>query len=310
MAGESADEVARRRRAKAELLARQAESFARGAAGERHTAEALAQLPAGEWVALHDVRWPGRRLANIDHIVIGPGGVFVIDSKSWSGKVTLADGVLRQNGRSRRRALVGAVESAAAVAELLPPSWSDVVQPVLCFAERSGPVGRADDVLVCTTESVVHLLTSRPARLAEAEVQQGATTLRSGLALAVPHGRADPADGWAAGDGGTAQRSRRSGSVRSRGDRRSWRNERSGRRASGSGARVSARIGSRPGWRSGGSRGRRRPTPAGQLVRLLFLVSVTGVVIGPYGDHVAALSERVVDDFVTSVLEAEPGGDR
>ena len=35
---------------------------------------------------LHDRRVPGTR-GNIDHIVVGPAGVFVIDAKNYQGKI-------------------------------------------------------------------------------------------------------------------------------------------------------------------------------------------------------------------------------
>jgi hypothetical protein len=54
MAGESAREVARAWRAKAETFRRMAEAFERGAQGEEVTAVALAQLPE-EWTVLHDI---------------------------------------------------------------------------------------------------------------------------------------------------------------------------------------------------------------------------------------------------------------
>src|SRR6476469_10354007 len=111
MAGESAREIARRRREKAERLTRVADAYEKGAEGERQTANALAMLPAAGWFVLHDVRWPGKRFANIDHVVIGPGGVFVIDSKAWSGRVEVRHDVLRQNGRSREAAVAAAAEA-------------------------------------------------------------------------------------------------------------------------------------------------------------------------------------------------------
>jgi Nuclease-related domain len=40
----------------------------------------LAALERQGWAVLHDLAVPRSR-ANIDHLVIGPGGVFVIDSK-------------------------------------------------------------------------------------------------------------------------------------------------------------------------------------------------------------------------------------
>ena len=120
MAGESAREVARRAREKAERLNKRADMFEQGAEGEAATAEVLATLPPG-WTSLHDVRWPGRRLANVDHVLIGPGGVFVIDSKNWTGRITVEGGHLRQNGYSREKAVAGAADAALAVAELISP---------------------------------------------------------------------------------------------------------------------------------------------------------------------------------------------
>jgi hypothetical protein len=52
----------------------------RGAEGEQATARLLANLPR-RFVVLHDRRLPGRR-GNLDHVVIGPSGVWVVDSKA------------------------------------------------------------------------------------------------------------------------------------------------------------------------------------------------------------------------------------
>jgi hypothetical protein len=40
------------------------------------------------WVVLHDLALPKSR-ADLDHLMIGPGGVFVIDSKQYSGRLQL-----------------------------------------------------------------------------------------------------------------------------------------------------------------------------------------------------------------------------
>jgi Nuclease-related domain len=48
----------------------------------------LAALERHGWVVLHDLAVPGSR-ANFDHLVIGPGGVFVIDSKQYRGRLQL-----------------------------------------------------------------------------------------------------------------------------------------------------------------------------------------------------------------------------
>ena len=63
-------------------------AWRRGAAGERRTARLLGPLEQHGWAVLHDLAIPGSR-ANIDHLVIGPGGVFVIDSKQYRGRLQL-----------------------------------------------------------------------------------------------------------------------------------------------------------------------------------------------------------------------------
>jgi hypothetical protein len=65
-----------------------ASAWRRGAAGERRTARLLGPLERQGWVVLHDLAVPRSR-ANIDHLVIGPGGVFVIDSKQYRGRLQL-----------------------------------------------------------------------------------------------------------------------------------------------------------------------------------------------------------------------------
>ena len=55
-------------------------AWRRGAAGERRTARLLAPLERRGWAVLHDLAIPGTQ-ANIDHLVIGPGGVLVIDTQ-------------------------------------------------------------------------------------------------------------------------------------------------------------------------------------------------------------------------------------
>jgi hypothetical protein len=57
------------------------ERWLRGAAGEVATAALLDELPLRRWAIRHDLRVPGTR-ANIDHLVIGPSGVWVVDTKT------------------------------------------------------------------------------------------------------------------------------------------------------------------------------------------------------------------------------------
>jgi hypothetical protein len=73
-------------------------SWASGAKGERAVAARLARVSTKGVVSLHDRRIPGSR-ANIDHIAVGPSGIFVIDSKVVSGKIsTRATGPIFSRG--------------------------------------------------------------------------------------------------------------------------------------------------------------------------------------------------------------------
>jgi Nuclease-related domain len=62
----------------------EASAWRKGARGERRTARRLRRLVRRGYVAFHDLAMPSSR-ANIDHLLIGPSGVFVIDSKQYSG---------------------------------------------------------------------------------------------------------------------------------------------------------------------------------------------------------------------------------
>src|SRR3954452_1644252 len=61
-----------------------------GVVGEERVASLLAQLPPG-WRVLHDRRKAPGSPANIDHIVIGPTGVHVLDAKNWSGRLWIGN---------------------------------------------------------------------------------------------------------------------------------------------------------------------------------------------------------------------------
>ena len=186
-AGESARAEAERARRKIADLERYADTFERGALGEERTAEALDRL-GPDWVVFHDLRWPGRRLANIDHVVVGPGGVFVIDSKNWSGSITVRDGVLRQNGYNKETSVASVADAALALASLLGP-YATHVHPVLCFVQQEAMRSRAHEVLICSTSNVVDLLTGSATVWTPQQVVATATRLDGQVIAATQPGK-------------------------------------------------------------------------------------------------------------------------
>ena len=152
--------------------------------GGRSAGAALDALSHDRWRVLNDVPWPGRRPATIDHVVVGRAGVFVVDVRSWPGEVRVRDGVLRQDRYSRQGAVTQVAEAARVVGSGVRSARCPV-QGVLCLERDEAIVIESDGVLVCSTASLADVLESRPAVLADLQVERIATDL-SGRGLPVP----------------------------------------------------------------------------------------------------------------------------
>lgn len=74
-------------------------SWEKGAAGKEAVARALASLAPTHWRVLHDLPI-GHRGANVDHVVLGPPGVFTLNTKHLSGAVAVTRDEVRRNGRA------------------------------------------------------------------------------------------------------------------------------------------------------------------------------------------------------------------
>lgn len=67
------------------------EQWQQGAFGEQATGRQLKKLEREGWIVLHDLP---RGSGNVDHVLVGPGGVFVLDSKRTDGRVSVEDGTV------------------------------------------------------------------------------------------------------------------------------------------------------------------------------------------------------------------------
>lgn len=97
-------------------------AWAQGARGEEKLAAFLAEKLDDRFRLLHDRRIP-RSGGNIDHIVVGPSGIWVVDAKDYKGKLERIDkgGWFRTDyrfcvgGRDRTKAVLGAHKQAEVV---------------------------------------------------------------------------------------------------------------------------------------------------------------------------------------------------
>ncbi|QNO38384.1 UvrD-helicase domain-containing protein [Protaetiibacter sp. SSC-01] len=88
--GDSAAREARNARAIADEMRRQAHvyeqmafKFEAAAASEHRLEQTLAPLQSQGFHVLPDRRWPGSTRAQVDFVVVGPSGVFIVDAKTW-----------------------------------------------------------------------------------------------------------------------------------------------------------------------------------------------------------------------------------
>jgi hypothetical protein len=145
---------------------RDAVAWRRGAAGERRTARLLDPLERHGWVVLHDLAVPGSH-ANIDHLAIGPGGVFVIDSKQYRGRFQLDPSGRLWHGRHSLAPTLRAVSFEADQAAQVLPDPGVAVVPIVAVHGAQVPWGKVvtDGAPVVTARRLPSLLGGLPPML-------------------------------------------------------------------------------------------------------------------------------------------------
>jgi hypothetical protein len=180
LAGESAGlEAQRQRRRAAELGHQAAEAIVRADRfevahrTEEETARTLAPLAAIGYHLLADRRWPGSRTAQVDMVVVGPGGVFIVDTKAWAEVTVAEDRIFRgqedvTDDVARLADLAYAAE--AVLAEIGLPSGE--VHAVAALAGRRGVASRVASVDVIGVGDLIAHITRRGRRLSHARVDE------------------------------------------------------------------------------------------------------------------------------------------
>lgn len=150
----------------------------------RPTGAILEALHAEGWSVFTDVRWPGSRRGSVDHVVVGPPGVFVIDVKDWAGRIEVRDNSFWCRGRRQHRVVGQASEAAHAVAGLVSGPAASTVRSAICFERDEALVGWCYEVMICSTANVREMLTRRPPMLSAEEVTLASIELDLGFRAA------------------------------------------------------------------------------------------------------------------------------
>jgi hypothetical protein len=154
------------------LLGRRTDERAwrKGAFGERVTGLWLGRLAEG-WFAFHDVP-VGERGANIDHLVIGPGGVFTVNTKNLTGAIRVSPRTITHAGH-RTSFLPKAVAEAKRAARLLSAAIERevTVRPVLAIlADEWTVIAEPADVIVRGPRAAKNVMLGQPIVLRPSDV--------------------------------------------------------------------------------------------------------------------------------------------
>lgn len=154
-------------------------AWERGAVGEERVGAVLEEARSRGVLALHDRRIPRSR-SNIDHIAIGPAGVYVIDAKRYENadiRVRRIGGLfsprrdeLLVRGRVKNNLVEGVRRQVDVVETVLDEAGIDEVpvRGVLCFVDAFFPVFQRRlrvDELIVTCRPALGSVVSAPGHL-------------------------------------------------------------------------------------------------------------------------------------------------
>ena len=147
--------------------------FAAAAIAERRLATRLSPLTAHGYYLLADRQWPGSKNAQLDLIVVGPSGAWIVDSKHWNDFTVAAGAIFRDQADVTDEVLRLAdvaydAEEAFASVGLAPGE----VRPILVMAGHKGRIGEVGPVEVVGEVDVHKHLASRGKRLTTSQVER------------------------------------------------------------------------------------------------------------------------------------------
>src|SRR6266851_4538151 len=141
----------------------------RGAAGEEHVGGLLEELSEAGWCVIHDATL-GR--GNVDHILIGPPGVFTVETKSHPGPVRVArvHGATLAQAQAQRRAIEGVTGLR--------------VEPLIVFSRAwvDRPMARRKGVRVLPARMLLGYMTKLQPRLSREEIERARGLVVAALA--------------------------------------------------------------------------------------------------------------------------------
>jgi hypothetical protein len=140
----------------------------RGARGEEHVGELLDQMADGSWRVIHDASLGH---GNVDHIAIGPAGVFTVETKSHPGPIYVrrVHGATLAQAQAQGRAIEQAIGLQVESLLVFSRAWVD------------RPMARRKGVRVVPARMLLGYLGKRPTTLTRAQIEQAYERLAQAL---------------------------------------------------------------------------------------------------------------------------------
>ncbi len=150
--------------------------YQQGFEGEKQVTKVLSSTLSGDYFLINDVQLVAGKGSNIDHIVLGPTGIFVLETKNHSGKIVCYEDSWKrvgQNPFAQARAnasIVYKVIKASEIFESKPP-W---IQAVVVFANKKVELDRRkapSNVEVLKIDELTNCITRETRRLSAQEIE-------------------------------------------------------------------------------------------------------------------------------------------
>jgi hypothetical protein len=150
--------------------------YRQGFEGEKQVTAVLSSNLSDEYFLINDVQLVAGKRSNIDHVVLGPTGIFVLETKNHSGKIVCYEDSWKrvgQNPFAQARAnasIVYKVIKTSGIFESKPP-W---IQAVVVFANKKVELDRRkapSNVEVLKIDELTNYITREPRRLSAQEIE-------------------------------------------------------------------------------------------------------------------------------------------
>lgn len=166
-------------------------AYKKGLLGERLVEEQLDEIRKSGFDVFHDfILKDENGTENIDHVIIGPPGVFTLETKNWSGKGVPQDDRIVFDGEhlkigsfeQKEKVLKQPRRQAAKLQAILQPEIRENlwVTPMLCFWDRYVQLTRfnPNGLQVVNQNGIGSFILSREAKYSPTEVRKLADKLR------------------------------------------------------------------------------------------------------------------------------------